>query len=71
MTTQTAAATAPAEHLCPVHLIRLTYVLKGGAGHCAKCGLFVQSLNHPMPALPPALVEKRAAQTKPERPSKP
>ncbi|MBI3423021.1 MAG: hypothetical protein HY011_08780 [Acidobacteria bacterium] len=50
-----------AEHLCPTHLIRLTHLLAGGAGHCSKCGLFVQSLNHPMPTLSPELVAKREA----------
>ena len=49
------------EFLCPVHLENLRGVLKGGAGHCSKCGLFVQSLNHPLPALTPEVAAKRAA----------
>ncbi len=62
MTTKAATASArAAEYRCPVHLIRLTYVLAGGAGHCVRCGLFVQSANHPLPTLDTTIAAKRAA----------
>lgn len=60
MTTDATTATAQLEHLCPTHLTKLTHVLRGGAGHCSKCGLFVQSINHPLPTLSPEIAAKRA-----------
>lgn len=52
------------DYLCPIHIEPLRGVLPGGAGHCGKCGLYVQALGVEMPTLPPEIVAKReAAQT--------
>lgn len=63
LNTQSEIEQAPVEleHLCPVHIIRLTHLLAGGAGHCKSCGLFVQSLNHPMPELSAEFLARREA----------
>ena len=39
------------EHRCPQHNALLLYVLKGGAGFCPECSLYVQAANIPMPEL--------------------
>src|SRR5262245_37214305 len=41
------------DHRCPKHPeIRLQHVLRGGAGYCATCRLYVQAEDVPMPAAP-------------------
>ncbi len=49
------------EFLCPTHFEPLRGVLPGGAGHCAKCGLYVQAYGVPMPSLTPEVADTRAA----------
>lgn len=42
------------EYFCSKHPeTRLTNVFSSGAGHCSKCGLYVQAAGVPMPVLPP------------------
>ncbi len=55
------------EYLCPTHFEPLCGVLAGGAGHCAKCGLYVQAHGVPMPTLPPEQMERCAAALESER----
>ena len=57
------------EHICPTHLTKLGHLLKGSVGYCGKCGLYVQSANHPLVELDPHIAEKRAqtAQSKGRR----
>lgn len=50
-----------AEFECGKHGERLLNVLKGGAGWCLRCRLYVQSANHPMPKLSPEVQAKRDA----------
>jgi uncharacterized Zn finger protein (UPF0148 family) len=38
-------------YVCPKHKTPLVYVLKGGAGYCRGCGLYVQADGIPMPTL--------------------
>jgi len=56
------------EHICPIHFVKLSHLLKGGVGYCGKCGLYVQSANHPPVELDPHIAAKReaAAQPKPK-----
>ena len=49
------------EFLCPIHFVALRGVLPGGAGHCAKCGLYVQAHGVPMPTLTPEQIARREA----------
>ena len=47
------------EYLCPTHSTRLMYVLKGGAGFCSQCRLYVQAGGVPMPALDRPTAERK------------
>lgn len=39
-----------APYICGKHsAVELQFVLRGGAGWCASCCLYVQSANHPEP----------------------
>lgn len=65
-TTNTEANSLP--FVCSRHPeIVLQAVLRGGAGYCLQCRMFIQSANHPMPTLPPRPPakpkRKRAAKT--------
>ncbi len=40
---------APLQYLCPKHQTKLLYVLKGGAGYCRDCGVYVQADGIPEP----------------------
>ena len=57
METQTMNAdnhATPVDYRCPKHPnVNLWNVLKGGAGYCSKCFLYVQAAGVPMPTLPP------------------
>ncbi|MGH9839691.1 MAG: hypothetical protein ACREEM_12995 [Blastocatellia bacterium] len=59
---KTAAKKTDGEYLCPVHSIRLRYVLKGGAGHCRVCWQYVQAAGIPMPS--PQQKEKKREKKK-------
>jgi hypothetical protein len=40
-----------ADLYCPTHTqTKLLYALKGGAGYCSQCGLYVQAAGVPEPA---------------------
>lgn len=58
------------DYVCQKHGETLANVLKGGAGWCRKCNLFVQSANHPMPTLPPEMIAKREAARDEEKKTK-
>lgn len=54
-------------YICGKHQIELTHVLRGGAGHCASCAMFVQSSNHVEPERPtprPSVKELAKAKAK-------
>jgi len=46
----------PGELLCPKDSSKPIFALKGGAGYCQQCCLYVQAAGVPMPAIdrPPA-----------------
>jgi len=48
---------------CPTHTeTRLLYALKGGAGYCVQCCLYVQAAGVPMPK--PAKATRKTKKTK-------
>lgn len=48
-------------HSCPTHPeTELLYVLKGGAGYCVKCGLYLQALGVEMPTIDRPLKPRKA-----------
>jgi hypothetical protein len=62
----TATTTTP-DYRCPKHPgERLTNLLKGGAGFCSSCNLFVQAAGVEMPELSPEIVAKRATEALPK-----
>jgi hypothetical protein len=69
MNTATKTAAEPG-HICPTHLVRLSHLLKGGAGFCSSCNLFVQAAGVPMPALSAEVAAKRAGAAKPKTKTK-
>jgi hypothetical protein len=66
---QTEVAELP--HICPTHRNTvLTHLFRGGSGWCSRCQLFVQSVNHAMPVLDAAFIEKREAALAADRKTK-
>ena len=49
------------EFLCPTHLIRLVYVLKGGCGFCTICNQYIQAAGIEAPKL-----DRSPRETKPK-----
>jgi hypothetical protein len=55
------------EYRCPKHKTALCYLLKGGAGYCLQCLLYVQADGVPMPELAPEQQARRQAGAKTKR----
>jgi hypothetical protein len=59
---------APTALVCPRHPdTRLRFILRGGVGHCGRCGLYVRALGVPEPE--PLRIGKPKQAQKPRRKS--